>query len=195
MKDQENKDEEKDQLIGNEELNKEYASNLQDEQPDPAEDCGQPDNVAGENDVLQKKYNELTDSHLRLMAEFDNYRKRTLKEKAELIRYAGENIFVNMLPVIDDLERAVRNICTAEDVEAVGKGIELIFNKFVSFLSQQGVKPIEAKGLPFDTEAFDAIATIPAPDEELKGKVVDCVQTGYTLHDKVIRHAKVVVGE
>lgn len=195
MKDQENMDEEKGQPIGSEELNNEYASNLQDEQPDPAEDCGRPDNVAGENDGLQKKYDELTDSHLRLMAEFDNYRKRTLKEKTELIRYAGENIFVNLLPVIDDLERAVLNIRTAEDIQAVGKGIELIFNKFVSFLSQQGVKPIEAKGLPFDTEAFDAIATIPAPAEELKGKVIDCVQTGYTLHEKVIRHAKVVVGE
>jgi molecular chaperone GrpE len=195
MENQEKPNGNREQYIESDELNKETASNLQAEQPDPAENCDLSDNVSDEKNDVQKKYEELTHSHLRLMAEFDNYRKRTLKEKSELVRYAGENIFTNLLPVIDDLERAVQNMRTTEDMQAIEKGVELIFGKFLSFLSQQGVKPIEAKGQPFDTETFDAIATIPAPDEELKGKVIDCVQTGYMLYDKVIRHAKVVVGE
>jgi molecular chaperone GrpE len=146
-------------------------------------------------DCLQKKYDDLNDSHLRLMAEFDNYRKRTLREKADLIKSGGESALTNLLPVIDDFERALQNIRTAEDIEAVKEGIELIYNKFSAYLTQQGVKPIEAIDKPFNTELFEAIATIPAPDEEKKGKVIDSIQTGYTLYDKVIRHAKVVVGE
>ncbi|MCC8153043.1 MAG: nucleotide exchange factor GrpE, partial [Tannerellaceae bacterium] len=112
-----------------------------------------------------------------------------------LIKTGGESALSNLLPVVDDFERALQNIRTAEDIEAVKEGVELIYNKFISYLSQQGVKPIEAVGKPFDTEQFEAIATIPAPEADLKGKVLDCVQTGYILYDKVIRHAKVVVGE
>ena len=97
--------------------------------------------------------------------------------------------------MVDDFERALQNIRTAEDLKAISDGIELIYNKFISYLSQEGVKAIEAVGKPFDTEHFEAIATIPAPEENLKGKVIDCVQTGYLMHEKVIRHAKVVVGE
>lgn len=145
---------------------------------------------------FETKYNELNDSHLRLRAEFDNYRKRTLREKADLIKMGGETALAGLLPVIDDFERALDTVKKTEDVSAaVAEGVELIYNKFMTYLAQQGVKPIEAIGQPFDTELFEAVATIPAPEEALKGKIVDCVQRGYTLYDKVIRHAKVVVGE
>ena len=144
---------------------------------------------------LQKKYADLNDAHLRLRAEFDNYRKRTLREKTELIKNGGESALTQLLPVVDDFERALQNIRQAEDVKAVGEGVELIYNKFITYLAQQGVQAIEAIGKPFETELFEAIATIPAPEADLKGKVVDCVQTGYLLNEKVIRHAKVVVGE
>ncbi len=138
---------------------------------------------------------EQKDKYLRLSAEFDNYRKRTLKEKAELILNGGEKCINSILPVVDDFERALKNMETATDVAAVKEGVELIYNKFMSVLAQDGVKVIETKEKPLDTDFHEAIAVIPAPSEELKGKILDCVQTGYTLNDKVIRHAKVVVGE
>lgn len=144
---------------------------------------------------FEAKYLELNDSYLRLMAEFDNYRKRTLREKTDLIKNGGESALTSLLPVIDDFERAIGTLKNAEDLDAVIQGIELIYNKFIAYLAQQGVKTIDAVGKPFDTEQFEAIATIPAPSDEMKGKVLDCVQTGYALNDKVIRHAKVVVGE
>ncbi|MDR1097991.1 MAG: nucleotide exchange factor GrpE [Tannerella sp.] len=148
-----------------------------------------------ENDPSwEEKYAALNDSHLRLIAEFDNFRKRTLREKADLIRSGGATILGNLLPVVDDFERALGTLQATEDLPSTVEGVKLIYDKFISYLSQQGVKAIEAIGKPFDTEQFEAIATIPAPEEELKGKVIDCVQTGYMLYDKVLRHAKVVVG-
>ena len=135
------------------------------------------------------------DKYLRLSAEFDNYRKRTVKEKAELILNGGEKSIKSILPVIDDMERALTTMETATDVNAVKEGVELIYNKFLSILSKDGVKVIETKDQPLDTDYHEAIAVIPAPTEEQKGKILDCVQTGYTLNGKVIRHAKVVVGE
>ena len=176
-------------------LNGEDATKLQEEEANASEENLSADNVADGLEELKKKYSDLNDSHLRLMAEFDNYRKRTLKEKADLIKCGGESALTNLLPVIDDFERALQNIRTAENIEAVAEGVELIFNKFSAYLAQQGVKPVEAIGKPFDTEMFEAVAIIPAPEEDLKGKVLDSVQTGYTLYEKVIRHAKVVVGE
>ena len=175
--------------------NTEEATNLQEEQVNAAEETAATDNVSADADEWKKKYNELNDSHLRLMAEFDNYRKRTLREKADLIRNGGESALTGLLPVVDDFERALQNIRTAEDIKAVEEGVELIYSKFMSYLSQQGVKPMEALGKPFDSETFEAVAIIPAPEADLKGKVLDCIQTGYILNDKVIRHAKVVVGE
>lgn len=135
------------------------------------------------------------DKYLRLSAEFDNYRKRTMREKAELILNGGAKSITSILPVIDDLERAVSTMQTATDVEAIKEGVELIYSKFLSILGQNGVKAIETKNQPLDTDYHEAIAVIPAPSEEQKGKILDCVQTGYTLNDKVLRHAKVVVGE
>lgn len=138
---------------------------------------------------------EQKDKYLRLSAEFDNYRKRTLKEKAELILNGGEKSLSSILPIVDDFERALKNMETATDVAAVKEGVELIYQKFMSVLAQNGVKVIETKEKPLDTDYHEAVAVIPAPDEALKGKILDCIQTGYTLNDKVIRHAKVVVGE
>ncbi len=173
----------------------EETTNLQEEQPNAAEEPAVADNLSDELADLQKKYDELNDTHLRLRAEFDNYRKRTMREKSDLIKSGGESALVHLLPVVDDFERALQNIQKAEDVAAIAEGVNLIYNKFVSYLSSQGVKAMEVVGKPFDADIYEAIATIPAPEEKLKGKVLDCVQTGYTLNDKVIRHAKVVVGE
>lgn len=147
------------------------------------------------NDELANKYLELNDTHLRLMAEFDNYRKRTMREKADLLKSAGESLLVNMLPLLDDFERGLKVMDEATDIVAVREGVELIYGKFTAFLAQQGVKSIDSVEQDFDTEFHEAITTIPAPAENLKGKVIDCVQKGYTLNDKVIRYSKVVVGE
>jgi len=171
------------------------VTNLQEGQSNETENVAGADNLTDEESALEAKYDELNDAHLRLVAEFDNYRKRTLREKAELIKSGGESVLVGLLPVVDDFERAVRMSHVSEDINAITEGVELIFNKFMAYLAQQGVKPIDAVGQPFDTEMFDAIATMPIQEEEQKGKVIDCVQTGYALYDKVIRHAKVVVGE
>ena len=150
---------------------------------------------AQELEKANEQIEEQKDKYLRLSAEFDNYRKRTMKEKAELILNGGEKSISSILPIVDDFERALKNMETATDVAAVKEGVELIYNKFMSVLGQNGVKVIETKEQPLDTDYHEAIAVIPAPNEALKGKILDCVQTGYILNDKVIRHAKVVVGE
>lgn len=151
--------------------------------------------LAQELEEANKVIEEQKDKYLRLSAEFDNYRKRTMKEKAELILNGAEKTISSILPIVDDFERALKNMETATDVAAVKEGVELIYNKFMSVLGQDGVKVIETKEKPLDTDFHEAIAVILAPDKSLKGKILDCVQTGYTLNDKVIRHAKVVVGE
>lgn len=179
----------------NQEVVNEETTNLQEEKENLAEETNDADKVSAELAELQKKYDELNNSHLRLMAEFDNYRKRTLREKSELIKNGGENALTQLLPVVDDFERALQNIHKVEDLTGVAEGVDLIYNKFVSYLASQGVKAMEVVGKPFDLDQSEAIATIPAPEEGLKGKVLDCVQTGYLLNEKVIRHAKVVVGE
>lgn len=151
--------------------------------------------LAQELEKANEQIEEQKDKYLRLSAEFDNYRKRTMKEKAELILNGGEKSISSILPIVDDFERALKNMETATDVAAVKEGVELIYNKFMSVLGQNGVKVIETKEQPLDTDYHEAIAVIPVPNEALKGKILDCVQTGYILNDKVIRHAKVVVGE
>ncbi len=151
--------------------------------------------IADDLEVLTQKCSELNDKNLRLMAEFDNYRKRTLKERTDLIKTAGESTLVNMLPLIDDFERALKAMETSEDVNAVKEGVDLIYSKFIAFLLQNGVKSIPTENEDFNTDLHEAITTFPAPSEELKGKIIDCVSKGYTLNEKVIRFAKVVVGE
>ena len=193
--DKNNPNEKENKAANQEEMEQQNVTNLQDNQTEKAENVAEQDNVADALAALQQKYDELNDTHLRLRAEFDNYRKRTMREKADLIKMGGEGALKNLLPVIDDFERALQNIRSTDEMNAIREGIDLIYTKFIGYLGQQGVKAIEAVGKPFDTEEFEAIATIPAPQPELKGKVIDCVQTGYVLYDKVLRHARVVVGE
>ena len=183
-----------------EELNVEETKDTAEEHPqnDQAEEAApltHEEQLEKELEDAQAVIEEQKDKYLRLSAEFDNYRKRTMKEKAELILNGGEKSISSILPVIDDFERAIKTMETAKDVKAVKEGVELIYNKFMATLAQNGVKVIETKDQPLDTDYHEAIAVIPAPSEEQKGKILDCVQTGYTLNDKVIRHAKVVVGE
>ena len=138
---------------------------------------------------------KLKDQLLRQIAEFDNYRKRTLKEKAELILNGGEKTLSSLLPILDDLERAEKNIQENTNIETLKEGLDLVFKKFRNTLEKQGLKAIETKNQDFNTDFHEAIAMIPVPEGDQKGKVIDCVQTGYTLNDKVIRHAKVAVGQ
>ncbi|MCD8318458.1 MAG: nucleotide exchange factor GrpE [Paraprevotella sp.] len=144
--------------------------------------------------AAEAQIDELKDKNLRQVAEFDNYRKRTMKEKADLILNGAEKTITAILPILDDMERALKNMDKMEDVKAVKEGVDLIFQKFVKILGEQGVKKIETKEAAFNTDLHEAIAQVPAPSDDMKGKVVDCVKTGYTLNEKVIRHAQVAVG-
>ena len=148
-----------------------------------------------EEEKLQQKYDELNDSYLRLNAEFDNFRKRTIKEKADIIKSGGERVLNNIITLVDDFERALTALHSSHDRDAMLEGMDLIYSKFLSFLKQNGVEEIEALGLPFNSDTFEAVTTIPAQDESQKGMVVDCIQKGYKLNDKIIRFPKVVVGE
>jgi molecular chaperone GrpE len=161
----------------------------------PAEELTEEEKLAKELEDAQSAIEEQKDKYLRLSAEFDNYRKRTLKEKAELIKNGGEKTLTAILPVLDDFERALKNMEASEETKAMKEGVELIFSKFQKILGQEGLQKIETEGQPFDTDFHEAIALIPAPSEDLKGKILDCVQTGYMLNEKVIRHAKVAVAQ
>lgn len=141
--------------------------------------------------ALEKEKNE----YLFLMAEFDNFKRRTAKEKAEIIRNGGESVIKGLLPILDDFERGLASIKDSSDVESVKEGMELIYNKFVKYLEQNGVKEIETAGADFNDDFHEAIALVPVPDESLKGKIIDTMTKGYTLNGKVIRHAKVAVGQ
>ncbi len=169
------------------------------EEETPQAETGEEQDAEGkmkqELEEARKTIEMQQDKYLRLSAEFDNYRKRTLKEKAELIKNGGEKTLTAILPVLDDLERALHTAETSNDVESLRKGIELIYGKFLKVLAQEGLQKIETEGKDFDTDYHEAIALVPAPSEDVKGKILDCVQTGYTLNDKVIRHAKVAVAQ
>ena len=145
-------------------------------------------------EAAKKEIANLKDQLLRKIAEFDNYRKRTIKEKTDLILNGGEKTITTILPVIDDMERALKTMQNAEDVSAVVEGVELIYKKFMDILAKQGVSVIDTKEADFDVDLHEAIAQVPAPTPELKGKIMDCTLTGYKLNEKVIRHAQVVVG-
>ncbi|MCB0770711.1 MAG: nucleotide exchange factor GrpE [Flavobacteriales bacterium] len=150
---------------------------------------------AAELDILRTEHQALHEKHLRLFAEFDNFRKRTAKEKLELLQLAGAETLKNILPVMDDMERAIANNANVEDPEAIRKGMELIHQKFINLMAAQGMRVMKAKGEVFDPEVHEAITKAPAPEPALKGKVLEVVENGYTMNDKVIRFAKVVVGE
>ena len=145
--------------------------------------------------ALEQELQEQKEKYLRLSADFDNYRKRTMKEKIDWNKQAGADIFARILPVLDNLERAMKAVEEAKDLEAVKEGMHLIYNMFNEYLGQQGVKEIEAMHQVFDTDVHDAVTKIPAPDKKLKGKIVDVIERGYFLNDKVLRYAKVVIGE
>ncbi len=159
----------------------------------PAEEA--PQGEENPLEALEEKLKEQEDKNLRLRAEFENFRKRTIKEKAELIINGAEKTVQAMLPVVDDMERALDNAQKSDDVEALREGMDLIYKKLMKALEGLGVKPIDAVGKEFDVDFHEAIAMVPGMGDENKGKVIDCVQTGYTINDKVIRHAKVAVGQ
>ncbi|MCF0185941.1 MAG: nucleotide exchange factor GrpE [Bacteroidaceae bacterium] len=169
---------------------------------DSTEETTDPEKELTPEEIVQQKLEEQTlqlaamqDKYLRSVADFDNYRKRTIKEKAELIKTAAEKTLTEILPILDDMERALKTMESAEDVNSVREGVDLIYQKFVKILGQQGLKPINTENQDFNVDFHEAIALVPAPSMELKGKVLDCVQTGYTLNEKVIRHAKVAVAQ
>ncbi len=145
--------------------------------------------------TFEDKYNELNDKYLRIHAEFDNYRKRTNKEKIDIIGSANASLLKDLLPVMDDFERAMANNENIDDVQSMKEGISLIFNKFKTTLENKGLKPMIVDGEVFDADIHEAIANIPAPKKKLKGKIVEAVEKGYYLNEKVIRYAKVVVGQ
>ncbi|MBL4862019.1 MAG: nucleotide exchange factor GrpE [Crocinitomicaceae bacterium] len=145
--------------------------------------------------TAEERYAELNDKYIRIHAEFDNYRKRTNKEKIDIINSANAGVLKDILPVIDDLERAIANNTNVDDVESVKEGFSLIYNKFSAILKAKGLQEMEANGKAFDSELHEAIANIPAPSKKQKGKVIEAVEKGYYLNDKVIRYAKVVVGQ
>lgn len=165
--------------------------NLTNNQAEEASESDVNDNVTD----WEAKFNELNNSYLRLNAEFDNYRKRTLKEKAELLKSGSERVLLDIVAVVDDFERALDNISKTEDIDAVKEGVDLIYSKFTNFLTKHGVKEIETIGHTFDTDKHEAVTTVPAQKEEDKDKIIDSIQKGYTLDDKVIRYPKVIVAK
>ena len=185
-------------------INIQDEENLQEEQDVQTEaetaDAEEVTTTEGEEEkdpleVAQEQIAELKDKYLRSVAEFDNYRKRTLKERAELILNGGEKVLTAILPVVDDMERAIKNGANTEEPEVLREGMELIYNKLLKVLEGQGVSMIETEDADFDTDVHEAVAMVPGVGDEKKGKVIDCVQKGYKLNDKVIRHAKVAVGQ
>lgn len=192
------------EILKNEEAeNQQQEAETQTEETNSAENTGEEketeiseeEKIAKELEETKQALEDYKDKYLRLSAEFDNYRKRTMKEKAELIKNGGEKAISAILPILDDLERALQNMQKADDVKAMYEGIGLIHQKFLKNLGHEGLEKMNPVGEAFDTDFHEAIALVPAPEEAQKGKVLDCVQTGYKLNDKVIRHAKVVVAQ
>lgn len=182
------------------EENNQEESTTREKSPETSPDNGgdtvaAADKIVTEKKSLEEKLSEMQDKYLRLSAEFDNYRKRTLREKIELSKYAGESLLINILPFMDDFERALKHIVTSENSVALKDGVNLIYVKLTEFLKQNGVKEIESMNSSFDVDLHEAVGTVPVQEEDKKGKVVEVVLKGYYLMDKVIRHSKVIVGE
>lgn len=175
-------------------------SNSNEEHDEKNEDNAAVEEAAQEEEkdpleAAQEEIADLKDKYLRQVAEFDNYRKRTLKERTELILNGGEKVITTLLPVLDDMERAIENGAKTEDVAVLREGIELIYHKLTKILEGHGVTKIETENADFDTDVHEAIAMVPGMGDDKKGKVIDCLTPGYKLNDKVIRHAKVAVGQ
>ena len=178
------------------------APEIEDVLDDTDTDIDEADVTGNEAEAMLQKIQQLTEDlekekkdYLFLRADFDNYRKRMLKEREELLRNAGEKVLKGLLPIVDDFERGLQATKDAEEAAAVREGMELIYNKLLRYLADNGVKPMESTGQIFDPDFHEAIATIPAPSEDLRGKVMDTTTRGYMINDKVLRHAKVAVGE
>lgn len=176
-------------------LEDESEEHVADEENDEDKKKSKKDKKKKKIEELEVKLSDLSDKHLRLQAEFDNFRRRTLKEKSDLIKAGGESTIITILPIIDDFERALESLKEVPDDDAGKKGTMLIYSKFKDFLKQNNVKEIDALNKDFDVDLHEAVTKIPAPDKKHKGKVVDVIQKGYMLNDKVIRFAKVVIGE
>ena len=184
------KEEEKDHKF----TKKKFQKGSKQEETIPEEVAGQIAELTGQIEKLNQEVAEHKDQYVRLAAEFDNYRRRTAKERLELIDSAGKDILVGFLPVLDDCQRALQLLKESDASEAAVEGTELILNKLMSFLNQKGIEPIDALGKDFDTDYHEAVAQFPVEDAEKKNKVIDVAQEGYTLNGKVVRYAKVVVG-
>lgn len=193
----ENNQPQDEEVLNNQEVSEEATATEEKTQEETAEteEISAEEKLTQELEETKKNIEEQRDKYLRLSAEFDNYRKRTMKEKAELIKNGGEKAITAILPVLDDLERAVKATDASDETKVIREGIELIYNKFLKVLAQEGLQKIETENQEFNTDFHEAIALVPDPSEDKKGKILDCVQTGYTLNDKVIRHAKVVVAQ
>ena len=198
MKKQEKEMQEELQNIQNEAESEAEAQEPQTDEAEDATTAESQEEVKEEKDPLEvanETIADLNDKYLRKCAEFENFRRRSIKEKAELILNGGEKVITKILPVIDDIERAIENGKKTDDVATLREGMELIYKKFLKILEGEGVKTIETLGKDFNVDYHEAIAMVPGQDDDKKGKVIDCVQTGYTLNDKVIRYAKVAVGQ
>ena len=190
--------------IKNEEMNEEIvqeeqktAAEEQTEAADTTKETEAPKELTPEERIaeLEKQVEDLKNQQLYKVAEFDNFRKRVMQEKADLIKNGGTKVITTLLPIIDDLERAQQNMDKYEDVNAVKEGLNLIIDKFFKLLAQEGLKKMDVVGQPFDSDLHEAIAMVPGQPDDQKGKVMDCMMAGYTLNDKVIRYAKVAVAE
>ncbi|MBR6202198.1 MAG: nucleotide exchange factor GrpE [Bacteroidaceae bacterium] len=192
-----------DKDIKNEEVNEETVNETQDAAADTQTDAAEKTEETEKKELtpeekiaeLEKQVEELKNQQLYKVAEFDNFRKRVMQEKAELIKNGGSKVITTLLPIIDDLERAQQNMDKYEDVAAVKEGLTLIIDKFFKLLAQEGLKKMDVVGQPFDSDLHEAIAMVPGQPDDMKGKVMDCMTAGYTLNDKVIRYAKVAVAE
>ena len=192
-----------DKNIKNEEVNEETVNETQDAAADTQTDAAEKTEETEKKELtpeekiaeLEKQVEELKNQQLYKVAEFDNFRKRVMQEKAELIKNGGSKVITTLLPIIDDLERAQQNMDKYGDVAAVKEGLTLIIDKFFKLLAQEGLKKMDVVGQPFDSDLHEAIAMVPGQPDDMKGKVMDCMTAGYTLNDKVIRYAKVAVAE
>lgn len=191
MKEKDINIEEGDSLQQEQEAQPEVENNAETEEVSTTEDEAEP----SPEEQAEAQIAELKDKYLRSVAEFDNYRKRTLKERAELILNGGEKVLTAILPVVDDMERAIDNGAKTDDPQVLREGMELIYHKLMKVLESQGVSLIDTNDADFDTDIHEAVAMVPGMGDEKKGKVIDCLQKGYKLNDKVIRHAKVAVGQ
>ncbi len=192
--DMENKNNDPDEMPEEDIVKDEAVSAAQEEENTGAETEGEV-SLAEENGKLKAEVEKEKKVYLFLMAEFDNFRKRTLKEKSELIKNAAESAFKGLLPIVDDFERAIKASGDSEEASPIKEGMELIYKKLKKYMEQNGVKEMDPEDREFDADKHEAISAVPVPDESLKGKILDTVEKGYTINDKVLRHAKVVVGQ